>query len=60
MWQDHENRPEDFILTMVEFIDESTERVHYMREPFHQGPDFDVTSVNCDFAKLLERAEAPS
>ncbi|MCP3957646.1 MAG: DUF3883 domain-containing protein [bacterium] len=54
------NKPEDFILAMVELIDDSTERVHYLREPFQREPDFDVTSVNYDFAKLLERAEAPS
>ncbi len=54
------NKPEDFILAMVEFIDDSTERIHYLRHPFQREPDFDVTSVNYDFAKLLERADAPS
>ncbi len=54
------NKPEDFILAMVEFIDDATERVHYLRQPFQREPDFDVTSVNYDFTKLLERAEAPS
>ena len=45
---------------MVEFVDDSAERVHYLRQPFHREPDFDVTSVNYDFTKLLDRAEAPS
>ncbi len=31
-----------------------------LRQPFHREPDFDVTSVNYDFARLLERAEPPS
>ncbi len=57
---DRLNKPEDFILAMVEFIDDTTERVHYLRQPFQREPDFDVTSVNYDFGKLLERAEAPS
>ncbi len=35
-------------------------RVHNLRRPFRREPDFDVTSVNYDFAALLERAEAPS
>ncbi len=54
------NKPEDFILAIVEFIDDATHRVHYLRRPFQREPDFDVTSVNYDFAKLLARAEVPS
>jgi len=30
------------------------------RQPFQREPDFGVTSVNCDFAELLARAEAPA
>ncbi len=45
---------------MVEFVDDVTERVHYLRQPFHREPDLDVTSANYNFAKLLERAEAAS
>ena len=45
---------------MVKFIDDSTERVHYRRQPFHRQPDSDLTSVNYDFAKLLGRAEPPN
>ena len=54
------NKPEDFILGIVEFLDDSTHRVHYVREPFKREPDFGVTSVNYDFAELLARAEPPS
>jgi hypothetical protein len=54
------NKPEDFILAIVEFLDGDSQRVHYMRQPFQREPDFGVTSVNYDFAELLSRAEAPS
>ncbi len=54
------NKPEDFILGIVEFLDDGAHRVHYVREPFKREPDFGVTSVNYDFAELLSRGEAPS
>jgi SNF2 family DNA or RNA helicase len=54
------NKPEDFILAIVEFLDGDTHRVHYLRQPFKREPDFGVTSVNYDFADLLARASAPS
>ena len=54
------NKPEDFILGIVEFLDDGGHRVHYVREPFRREPDFGVTSVNYDFAELLARAEQPS
>ena len=54
------NKPEDFILAIVEFLDESAHRVHYVRRPFQREPDFGVTSVNYDFDELLSRAGRPS
>ena len=54
------NKPEDFILAIVEFLDGESHRVHYVRQPFHREPDFGVTSVNYDFAELLARAGEPS
>jgi uncharacterized OB-fold protein len=54
------NKPEDFILAIVEFLDGETHQVHYVREPFQREPDFGVTSVNYDFADLLSRAGEPS
>ncbi len=54
------NKPEDFILAIVEFLDEDRHRVHYVRRPFRREPDFGVTSVNYSFAELLARAECPS
>ena len=54
------NKPDDFILAMVEFLDGGSHRVRYLRHPFQREPDFGVTSVNYDFAELLARAEAPA
>jgi hypothetical protein len=53
------NKPEDFILAIVEFMGDE-HRVHYAREPFRREPDFGVTSVNYSFAELLARAGGPS
>ena len=51
------NKPDDFILAIVEFLDGDNHRVYYLRRPFQREPDFGVTSVNYDFADLLARAE---
>ncbi len=51
------NKPDDFILAIVEFLPDETHRVHYVRRPFQREPDFGVTSVNYDFAELMARAE---
>lgn len=53
------NKPEDFILAIVEFLDDTAHRVHYLRRPFQREPDFGVTSVNYNFAEMLQRAEPP-
>lgn len=53
------NKPDDFILAIVEFLDDDSHKVHYVRRPFQREPDFGVTSVNYDFVELLERAEMP-
>jgi hypothetical protein len=53
------NKPEDFILGIVEFRQDGTHGVHYVRQPFQREPDFGVTSVNYNFAELLARAEPP-
>ena len=54
------NKPDDFILGIVEFLDEATHQVHYVRRPFKREPDFGVTSVNYNLSELLERAKEPS
>jgi SNF2 family DNA or RNA helicase len=53
------NKPDDFILALVEFLDAERHRVRYVRQPFRREPDFGVTSVNYDFSQLLARAEEP-
>src|SRR5579859_72832 len=54
------NKPEDFILAIVEFREDGSHRAHYLRRPFQREPDFGVTSVNYDFAELLARAVTPA
>jgi hypothetical protein len=53
------NKPDDYILAIVEFLSDDQHRVHYIRRPFRREPDFGVTSVNYDLAELLARAEPP-
>ena len=53
------NKPDDFILAIVEFRDDDTHRVHYVRQPFQREPDFDAASVNYTLKDLLARAEDP-
>jgi hypothetical protein len=53
------NKPEDFILAIVEFLDADNHHIHYLRQPFKREPDFGVTSVDYSFAGLLQRAEDP-
>ena len=54
------NKPDDFILAIVEFMGDDDHHVHYVRQPFKREPDFGVTSVNYNFGELLLRAAAPS
>jgi SNF2 family DNA or RNA helicase len=53
------NKPDDYILAIVEFGYDNPHNVYYLRHPFQREPDFGVTSVNYNFAELLARAEAP-
>lgn len=53
------NKPEDFILAIVEFMDDSNYQVHYIRQPFQREPDFLVTSSEYDFDGLIAKAEEP-
>jgi hypothetical protein len=54
------NKPEDFILAVVEFFSHDEQRVHYVRRPLQREPDFGVTSVNYDLSQLLEKGAPPS
>ena len=53
------NKPDDFILAIVEIDGEATKPC-YIRRPFQREPDFGVTSVNYSIAELLERGEEPA
>ena len=53
------NKPDDFILVIVEFQENGRHRVHYVRRPFQREPDFGVTSVNYSLDELLAKAEVP-
>jgi hypothetical protein len=53
------NKPDDFILAIVEFLGDDAHKVHYLRQPFQREPDFGVTSVNYTLGELVARAEAP-
>jgi SNF2 family DNA or RNA helicase len=53
------NKPDDFILAIVEFMDDGSHRPHYLRQPFQREPDFGAASVNYSFAELLDRSSAP-
>lgn len=57
------NKPDQYILALVEFLDETEHRVRYLRRPFeHSGitDDFNGASVEFPFAELLKRAGEPS
>ncbi len=54
------NKPDDFILAIVEFLDAETHKVHYIKRPFNREPDFGVCSVNYIFTDLLAKGELPS
>ena len=53
------NKPEDYRLAIVEFLDGRSHRVHYVRQPFQREPDFGAASVNYSFQDLLTHAEPP-
>jgi hypothetical protein len=53
------NKPEDFFLAIVEFRNDGTHRLRYLRSPFRREPDFAVTSVNYDFSELLAMSLPP-
>jgi hypothetical protein len=54
------NKPDDFILAIVEFLADDVHLVHYLRQPFQREPDFGANSVNYDFAELIARSRTPA
>ena len=53
------NKPDSFILAIVEVDGDEAKEPRYIREPFQKEPDFGVTSVNYNLSELLTRAEPP-
>jgi hypothetical protein len=54
------NRPEDFILAIVEVEGEAAREPCYIRKPFQREPDFAVSSVDYKLAELLGLGMEPS
>ena len=54
------NKPDDYILAIVEVDAEKAGVPNYIRRPFDNEPDFTVTSVNFDLNKVLAKAQPPS
>jgi superfamily II DNA or RNA helicase len=56
------NKPDDFILAIVEFGDRDAHSVHYVRRPFHDKgitAEFAGATVNFPFSQLLGQAMPP-
>lgn len=53
------NKPDDFILAIVEFLDDETHQLHYVRNPFRAEPDWAATCIDYRMSDLIEQAEEP-
>jgi hypothetical protein len=53
------NKPDDYILALVEIDGDTVRTPRYLRKPVHREPDFSATSVNYDIAELMEHAKEP-
>lgn len=54
------NKPDEWILALVEVTGDTAAPPRYLRYPFRREPDFGATSVNYDLPDLLGRATEPS
>jgi len=54
------NKPDDYILAIVEYFNDGSHSVHYARNPFDREPDFGVTSTNYSMKHLIAKAGQPS
>ena len=54
------NKPDAFILAIVEVDGDIASEPRYVRQPFETEPDFGATSVNYDLRELLARSEPPN
>ena len=53
------NKPEAYILAIVQIGDEGVQQPLYVWRPFEVEPPFGVTAQQFDIRHLLERSEAP-
>ncbi len=53
------NSPQQFILALVLAERGQANAPRYVRAPFREAPDLNVTSVNYDLPALLARSEEP-
>ncbi len=53
------NKPDDFVLALVEVRGPGHHEVRYLTRPFGREPDFGVASVNYDWEELWARASSP-
>ena len=53
------NKPEQFILAIVQVDGERAASLTYVRDPFGREPDFGVTSVNYRLSELLNKGGPP-
>ena len=53
------NKPEEFILAVVEVENGQANKTWYIRRPFQKEPDFGATSVNYALNDLLAQARSP-
>jgi hypothetical protein len=57
------NKPEEFILAIVEFLDGGGHKVHYVRRPFHKKgvtTESAGATVNFPLAQLIAEAAPPA
>lgn len=54
------NKPDAFILAIVEVANGAAKEPRYVRRPFTREPDFGATSVTYKLFELLARGEAPT
>jgi hypothetical protein len=54
------NKPDNYILAIVEWLPDGGHRVHYIRQPFGREPDFGVTAVKYGFHELVAKGEVVS
>lgn len=52
------NKPDEFILAIVE-VDGQAGQPRYVRRPFTNEPDFELTSANYKLRELLARSTEP-